>query len=81
MISSWSVLRAFESAAPGSHAIVPRHDPRQMERETFAHLVARQFCRAAASDALERRVLAVRARVPNEIEAAPDEPTAQKVAG
>jgi len=52
-----------------------------MERETFAHHVARQFCRAAASDGFERRALAAPVPMLNEIEAALDEPTAQTVAG
>ena len=73
--------RTFESAAPGSHGIVPRHDPKRMERETFAHHVARQFCRAAASDGFERRVRAAPVPMLNEIEAALDEATAQTVAG
>jgi len=73
--------RTFESARPGSHAIAPRHDPHQLEKKRFAHFVAQQLCHAAASDAFERLVLVAPAHMLNEIEAALDAPTAQKVVG
>jgi protein required for attachment to host cells len=73
--------RTFESAGPGSRGIVPRHDPHQMEKTTFAHFVARELCRAAASDAFDRLVLVAPAHVLTDIEAALDEPTARKLVG
>jgi len=73
--------RTFESARPGSHGIVPRHDPHQIEKKTFAQFVARQLCLAAANDAFDRLVLVAPAHVLNDIETALDEPTLQKVVG
>lgn len=59
--------RAFESAAPGRHAYEPRHDPHELEKERFAHLVAEELNEAAERDAFDELVVAAPARALHEI--------------
>lgn len=73
--------RDFESARPGSHGVVPRHDPHVMQKVKFAHFIADQLNHAAAQEAFDRLVLVAPARVLSEIDDALDLTTTAKVVG
>jgi len=73
--------RAFESARPGSHGVVPRHDPHRMEKLHFADFVADEIGIAAGEGSFDRLVLVAPAYFLGEIEDAMDGHTASMVVG
>jgi protein required for attachment to host cells len=73
--------RAFESAAPGRHAYEPRHDPHELAKERFAHLIAEELNEAAARAAFDELVVAAPARVLHDICRALDANAAERLVG
>ena len=49
--------RSTESATGTSHAITPKHDLHEMEKQKFAHQVAHEINRASAQGSFEQVVL------------------------
>ena len=59
--------RSFESASATRHAYTPRHDPHDLEKIRFAHLVARRVNQDSAASAFNELVLVAPAHVLREI--------------
>jgi protein required for attachment to host cells len=73
--------RAYESGTTGSHGVVPRHDPHQLEKTKFADFVADEVGIAAGEDAFDRLVLVAPVHCLQEIEYALDARAAAMVTG
>ena len=73
--------RAFESDTPGRHAFAPRHDPHEMEKERFAHAVARRVNEASAADGFSELVVVAPPHVMSELTATLDSGTRAKLIG
>jgi protein required for attachment to host cells len=73
--------RSFESGTTGRHAFTPRHDPHELEKAKFAHLVARQLEADAGEGKFDDLVLVAPAHVLAEIRDALDVETAARVVG
>ena len=73
--------RSFESASVTRHAIAPRHDPHEMEKERFAQLVAGKVCEESAADAFNELILVAPDHVLATIREALDGTTAAKLVG
>jgi protein required for attachment to host cells len=54
--------RSFESGQPGRHAITPRHDLHEEEKEKFLHAVAAEVNAAAAAHRFHRLLLVAPSR-------------------
>jgi protein required for attachment to host cells len=70
---------SFHSGSTGHHSIAPRHDLHAMEKENFAHEVARQL--NAASDTFDEMVVVAPSHVLSAIKDALNTTTAAKVIG
>src|SRR5213594_4365661 len=64
-----------------SHAITPKHDLHEMEKQKFAHQVAHEINRASAQGAFEQVVLVAPAHTLKEIRDKLDTTTAAKLVG
>ena len=73
--------RSFESATPGRHAYEPRHDPHELEKERFAHLIAEELNDAVARDAFDELLVVAPARILHEICRALSAKAAERLAG
>src|SRR5438093_11078422 len=73
--------RSTESATGTSHAITPKHDLHEMEKEKFAHQVAHEINQASAQGTFERLVLVAPAHTLNKIREGLDATTAAKLVG
>lgn len=72
--------RAFESASSARHAMTPRHDPHDLEKQKFAGLVGEKLCSLAAAAAFTEIVLVAPSPVLAAIRASLDTMTEAKVA-
>jgi protein required for attachment to host cells len=63
------------------HALSPRHDPHTLEKEKFAHEIARQLNTAAAGDVFDELVLVAPPHVLNAIRGALNTATGARVIG
>ena len=73
--------RSMESATGIRHAIAPKHDLHELEKEKFAHQLAEEINRASAQGAFDRLLLVAPARTLNEIRSKLDATTAAKLLG
>lgn len=71
--------RAYESAAPGSHALAPRADAHQAVKREFAHELAAILNEEGAGNGVDRIVLVAPVRILPEIENALDKAVRQKI--
>lgn len=73
--------RSFESGSITRHAIAPRHDPHEMEKERFAQLVAAKVCEESTANAFNELILVAPDHVLATIRKALDGVTAAKLVG
>lgn len=73
--------RSIQSATGARHAITPKHDLHEMEKQKFAHQVAQEVNRASAHGEFEAVVLVAPAHTLNEIRKELDATTAAKLIG
>ena len=73
--------RSTESATGTSHAITPKHDLHEMEKQEFAHQVADEINRASAQGVFDQVVLVAPAHTLKEIRDKLDTTTAAKLVG
>jgi protein required for attachment to host cells len=73
--------RSMESASATRHAITPKHDLHEMEKEKFARSVAQEINRASAQGAFDHLVLVAPAHTLSEIRDELDTTAAAKVVG
>ena len=73
--------RSTESATGTSHAITPKHDLHDMEKQKFAHQVAHEINLASAQRAFDEVVLVAPAHTLKEIRDKLDTTTAAKLVG
>lgn len=73
--------RSMESATGSRHAITPKHDLHEMEKEKFAHQVAREINRSSAQGAFDQIVLVAPAHTLKEIREKLDTTTAARLVG
>ena len=73
--------RSTESATGTSHAITPKHDLHEMEKQKFAHQVADEINRASAQGVFDQVVLVAPAHTLKEIRDKLDTTTAAKLVG
>lgn len=73
--------RTQEGATGTRHAITPKHDLHEMEKQRFARHIAQEMNRASADGAFEQLVLVAPAHTLNDIRNELDATTAAKVVG
>ena len=73
--------RSMESATGSRHAITPKHDLHEMEKQKFAHQVAHEINRASTQEAFDHLVLVAPAHTMNEIRNELDTTTGAKLIG
>jgi len=73
--------QSMESATGTRHAITPKHDLHEMEKQKFAHQIADEINRASAKGAFDQLVLVAPAHTLNEIRDKLDTTTAAKLVG
>lgn len=73
--------RSMESATGIRHAITPKHDLHELEKEKFAHRVADEINRASAQGAFDQVVLVAPTRTLKGIRDKLDTKTAAKLTG
>ncbi len=73
--------RSFESGSVSRHAIEPRNDPHEMDKQRFARLVAHTVQEEAARESFSTWVLVAPAHTLAVIKAELDGPTAAKLVG
>ena len=73
--------RSFESDSVTRHAIAPRHDLHEMEKEKFERFVAHKICGESAADAFNELILVAPAHALSIIQGGLDETTAAKLVG
>ena len=73
--------RSFESASVTRHAITPKHDPHDMEKQKFAHTVARQVCDLSIANGFNELILVAPSDILSEIREHLDVTTAAKLVG
>jgi len=73
--------RSMESATAARHAITPKHDLHEMEKQKFAHQVAHEINRVSADGAFDQLVLVAPAHTLNEIRDELDTTTAARLVG
>ena len=73
--------RSFESASITRHAIAPKNDPHQMEKQEFARTVAKQLCDLSAENGFNELILVAPSHVLAEIQEHLDVTTAAKLVG
>jgi len=73
--------RSMESATATRHAITPKHDLHEMEKQKFAHQVAHEINRVSADGAFDQLVLVAPAHTLNEIRDELDTTTAARLVG
>ena len=66
--------RSFESGSSARHAYTPRHDPHEMAKERFAHVVAARVNEDFAADQFNELVLVAPPHVMSELTDALDPP-------
>ncbi|MDR3529156.1 MAG: host attachment protein [Rhodopila sp.] len=72
---------AMHTGSSAHHALAPRHDPKALEKEEFAHLVAHELNAAAARDAFDELVVVAPAHTLHAIREALDTRTEARVVG
>ncbi len=73
--------RSFESGSVTRHAIAPKHDMHEMEKQKFAHTVARKVCDLSATNGFSELILVAPAHILSEIQDHLDMTTAAKLVG
>ncbi len=73
--------RSFESGTVTRHAIEPRHDPHEMEKQKFGHFVATKVCAASGAGAFNELILVAPAHTLATIRAELDTLTTAKLVG
>ena len=73
--------RSFESGSVTRHAIAPKHDPHEMEKQKFAHTVAKKVCDLSAADGFNELILVAPSHILSEIKDHLDVTTAAKLVG
>lgn len=73
--------RSMDSATATRHAITPKHDLHEMEKQKFAHQVAHEINRASAQGGFDHLVLVAPAHALIEIRDELDTTTAAKLVG
>jgi protein required for attachment to host cells len=73
--------RTFESASVTRHAISPKHDPHDMEKQKFAHSVAKKVNDLSAAHGFNELILVAPSHVLSEIQEHLDVTTAAKLVG
>lgn len=73
--------RSFESASITRHAIAPKHDPHEMEKQKFAHVVAKKVCEQSAANAFNELILVAPSHILSTIKDELDVTTAAKLVG
>jgi protein required for attachment to host cells len=72
---------SFHSMSTAHHSVTPKHDPREMAKESFARYVAEQVNMAASQDEFRQLLLVAPARVLTEIKAGLDQVAHARIAG
>jgi len=73
--------RSFESVGATRHAIEPRHDPHEMEKSRFIHLVAERLNQESAQGSFDHLVLVTPPHLIHDLREALDAPTKAKLVG
>ncbi len=73
--------RSFESGSVTRHAIAPKNDPHEMEKQKFARSVATQVCDLSAASGFDALVLVAPSHVLSEIRDHLDTTTTAKLIG
>ena len=73
--------RSFESASATRHAISPKHDPHDLEKQKFAHAVATKVNDLSAAHRFNALILVAPSHVLSEIQEHLDTATAAKLVG
>ena len=73
--------QSMESATGTRHAITPKHDLHEMEKQKFAHQVALEINSASDQGAFDQLVLVAPAHTLNEIRSKLNTPTVKKLIG
>jgi protein required for attachment to host cells len=72
---------SYHTGSTAHHAMTPRHDPHELEKEKFGRLIASQINASAASKAFEELLIAAPAHVLAEIQEHLDSAAAARVIG
>lgn len=73
--------RTQESATTARHAIAPRHDPHELEKVKFAHVIGEKMNQDSAAGAFGEAVVVAPSHILAEIMGMLDRTTAAKVSG
>ncbi len=73
--------RSFESGSPTRHAMAPRHDPHEMEKSKFAHMIGEKLCSMSASEEFNELVLVAPPHILAEIKSVLNHTTEAKLTG
>ena len=73
--------RTFESGSATRHAFTPRHDPHEMAKDRFSHLVAKLVNEGSAGNVFNELVVVAPSHVLCELTGALDVPTRAKLLG
>jgi protein required for attachment to host cells len=73
--------RSFESASVTRHAMSPKHDPHDMEKQRFAHTVAKTVCELSDANGFDELILVAPSQILSEIREHLDVTTAAKLVG
>jgi protein required for attachment to host cells len=73
--------RSFESGSVTRHAIAPKNDPHEMEKQKFAHTVAKKVCDLSAENGFSELILVAPSHILSEIRDHLDVITAKKLVG